>query len=159
MNKINNLVEQKDLEKVVKKLKEQNKKIVATNGCFDILHIGHVRYLNESKKLGDVLILCLNSDVSVKKLKGDSRPINAEQDRAEILLALESVDYVVLFDEQSPSDLLDIIKPDIYTKGGDYDEKNLPEYPVIMKNNGKIVFINFVEGKSTTSTIEKMKAH
>lgn len=152
-----NLLNIQNLEQTIKELKSQNKKIVTTNGCFDILHVGHVRYLKESKKLGDILIVCLNSDSSVKKLKGESRPLNTESDRAEVLLGLKSVDYVIIFDEQTPSKLLDIIKPDFHTKGGDYDEKTLPEYPVIMKNNGKMVFINFVEGKSTTSIIEKMK--
>ena len=143
----------------VSNLHKSGKTVVATNGCFDILHVGHVRYLEESKNLGDILIVCLNSDSSVKKLKGDSRPLNNELDRAEVLLALKSVDYVIIFEEQTPSRLLDIIKPDIHTKGGDYDATTLPEYPVIMKNNGKMVFINFVEGKSTTSIIEKMKAN
>lgn len=154
-----NLLTEQNLVQTIQTLKKQHKTIVTTNGCFDILHVGHVRYLEESKKLGDILIVCLNSDSSVKKLKGDSRPLNNEQDRAEVLLALKSVDYVIIFEEQTPSKLLDIIKPDIHTKGGDYDATTLPEYPVIMKNNGKMVFINFVEGKSTTSIIEKMKAN
>ncbi len=154
---MNGLIERKDLKSVVKKIKEEDKTIVTTNGCFDILHVGHVRYLNESKKHGDVLIVCLNSDSSVRKLKGESRPLNSEKDRAEVLLGLESVDYVVIFEEDTPSELLEIIKPDIHTKGGDYDASTLPESPVILRNNGKMVFINFVEGKSTTSIIDKMK--
>lgn len=151
------VVKREDLEKLVTKLKQENKKIVTTNGCFDILHVGHVRYLQESKKQGDILILCLNSDESVKRLKGPSRPVNNENDRAEVLAALECIDYVVLFEEDTPSNLLKIIKTDIHTKGGDYNPETLPETPVIREGGGDLVFINFVEGKSTTATIEKMK--
>lgn len=151
------VIDRKDLEKAVLLEKRQNKTIVSTNGCFDILHVGHVRYLQESKKQGDVLIVCVNSDASVKRLKGDSRPINSEADRAEVLAALGCVDYVVVFEEDTPCNLIEIIKPDIHTKGGDYNPDNLPETEVICSNGGKLVFINFVEGKSTTSTIEKMK--
>lgn len=151
------VIERDKIEDLVKILKKQNKKIVATNGCFDILHVGHVRYLKKSKAFGDVLIVGLNSDVSVKKLKGEGRPINPENDRAEVLCALEAVDYVVLFDETSPRDLLDIIKPNVYTKGADYTLKTLPEADVILNNGGWVEFIDFVEGKSTTKIIDKIK--
>ena len=97
-----NLLTEDNLKQTINDLKKQNKIIVTTNGCFDILHVGHVRYLEESKKLGDILIVCLNSDSSVKKLKGKSRPLNNELDRAEVLLALKSVDYVIIFEEQTP---------------------------------------------------------
>ena len=145
------------LEEVILKEKQQNKKIVSTNGCFDILHVGHVRYLQESQKQGDILVVCLNSDSSVKRLKGESRPLNSESDRAEVLAALACVDYVVIFEEDTPCNLIEIIKPDVHTKGGDYNPDNLPETQVIRANGGDLVFINFVEGKSTTATIEKMK--
>lgn len=151
------VIEKENLAAVVAQEKAQNKVIVSTNGCFDILHIGHVRYLQESKKQGDILVVYLNSDASVKRLKGDSRPINNEADRAEVLAALECVDYVVLFEEDTPCNLIEIVKPDIHTKGGDYNPDNLPETEVIRANGGDLVFINFVEGKSTTATIEKMK--
>lgn len=151
------VIDRRNLEAEVASIKSANKKIVTTNGCFDILHVGHVRYLKESKKQGDVLIVCLNSDSSVKRLKGDNRPVNNENDRAEILASLECVDYVVLFEEDTPSNLLDIIKTDVHTKGGDYNPETLPETPVIRKSGGELVFINFVEGKSTTATIAKMK--
>ena len=114
-------------------------------------------YLKKSKEFGDVLIVGLNSDVSVKSIKGPNRPINNENDRAEVLCALNSVDYVVLFDEKSPVDLLDKIKPNIYTKGADYTLNTLPEADVILKNNGWVEFIDFVEGKYTTKIIDKMK--
>ncbi|MEI8377172.1 MAG: D-glycero-beta-D-manno-heptose 1-phosphate adenylyltransferase [bacterium] len=151
------IIDRKYLEEVIFEEKQQNKKIVSTNGCFDILHVGHVRYLQESKKQGDILVVCLNSDASVKRLKGDSRPLNSEEDRAEVLAALACIDYVVIFDEDTPCNLIEIIKPDVHTKGGDYNPDNLPETKVIRENGGELVFINFTEGKSTTATIEKMK--
>ena len=147
-----------ELVEAIKELKSQGKKIVSTNGCFDILHVGHVRYLQKSASLGDVLVVCLNSDRSVKALKGDSRPINNENDRAEVLAALGCVDFVVIFDEDTPVDYLAQIKPDIHTKGGDYDINTLPEAKVIMENGGKVEFISFVDGKSTTNIINKMKS-
>ena len=151
------VIERDKLEDLLKVLRSQKKMIVATNGCFDILHAGHVRYLKKSKAFGDVLIVGLNSDKSVRLIKGPTRPINNENDRAEVLCALESVDYVVLFDEDSPKDLLEIIKPNIYTKGADYTLKTLPEADVVLKNNGWVEFIELVEGKSTTKIIDKIK--
>ena len=151
------LIKQSDLNNLLIRLKEQGKTIVTTNGCFDILHVGHVRYLEKAKSFGDVLIVALNSDKSVKSIKGESRPINNENDRAEVLSGLKSVDYVVLFDEDSPIDLLLQIKPDVHTKGADYTIESLPEAKGIMEAGGRIEFISFVEGKSTTSIIEKMR--
>jgi len=151
------LVEKNKIQAVLAELKKQNKKIVMTNGCFDILHAGHVRYLKESKKFGDILVVGLNSDSSVKALKGPSRPINGELDRAEVLSGLESVDYVVLFDEISPAKLLEEIKPDIYTKGADYTVDTLPEAKTVLAYGGKIEFIKLVEGRSTTKIIDKIK--
>lgn len=151
------VIEKQNIKQIVDKLKKENKKIVFTNGCFDILHVGHVRYLKNSAEFGDVLIVGLNSDVSVRKLKGDTRPINNQSDRAEVLSALSFVDYIVIFEEESPVELLDIVKPDIYTKGADYTVETLPEAQTVLKNGGKIEFINLVEGKSTTNIIEKTK--
>lgn len=151
-------VKQEDLQPLLKKLRAEGKTIVTTNGCFDILHVGHVRYLEETKKFGDVLIVALNSDASVRRLKGEVRPINNEMDRAEVLNGLKSVDYVVLFDEDSPADLLAKIKPDVHTKGADYTVETLPEAKIILENGGRLEFIKFVEGKSTTNTIKKINA-
>lgn len=151
------LIEKEKLDNIIKKLKSENKKIVFTNGCFDILHAGHVRYLKESKKFGDILIVGLNSDISVKKIKGESRPINPEMDRAEVLAGLEAVNYIVLFDETSPVKLLEEIKPDIYTKGADYTVETLPEAKTVLSYGGKIEFIKFLEGRSTTKIIDKIK--
>lgn len=128
-----------------------------TNGCFDILHVGHVRYLQKTKTFADVLILALNSDKSVRAIKGEGRPINNENDRAEVLSALECVDYVVLFDENSPAELLKFVKPDVYTKGADYTLETLPETKVVQGFGGRIEFIDFVEGKSTTNVIAQIK--
>lgn len=140
---------------VIKDLKENNVKIAATNGCFDILHVGHVKYLKEAKKCGDVLVVGLNSDVSVKMLKGETRPINPQNDRAEVLTALSCVDYVVIFDEISPIELLKSIKPDVYVKGADYTLETLPEAKPLLTLGIDIKFVDFVEGKSTSNIIKK----
>ena len=151
------ILNRKDIISTIKKLKKEDKKIVFTNGCFDILHIGHVRYLKKSASFGDILIVGLNSDNSVKRLKGETRPINNEQDRAELLSELNFVDFVVIFEEDTPDKLLDEIKPDVYTKGADYTLETLPEAKTVLKNNGKVEFINLVEGKSTTNVIKKIE--
>lgn len=143
----------------VSNLHKSGKTVVATNGCFDILHVGHVRYLEKTKTFADYMIVLLNSDKSVRSIKGEGRPINNENDRAEILCALRCVDYVVLFDEDSPRNLLDEIKPDVYTKGADYTMETLPEADIMKKNGTRVEFIDFVEGKSTTKTIEKISGN
>lgn len=153
------LIKREDIQTLLADLKKDGKTVVTTNGCFDILHVGHVRYLQKTKNFADKMIVCLNSDVSVKKIKGPDRPINNENDRAEILCALECVDYVVLFDESSPEGLLCEIKPDVHTKGADYTIETLPEAKSIMANGGRIEFISFVEGKSTTNVIKKIGAN
>lgn len=150
-------VDQSVLYDVIKSLRKQHKTIAATNGCFDILHAGHARYLEQAEKLADVLIVLVNSDKSVKRLKGEMRPINNEQDRLEVLCALRSVDYAVIFDEDTPLDLLLRIKPDVYVKGADYTLETLPEAEALTQAGIKIEFIPFVKGKSTTAVIEKMK--
>ena len=149
------LVSQEQIIEIVRKGQQDGKTFAATNGCFDILHVGHVRYLKKTKSLADYSIIMLNSDKSVKLIKGEDRPINCEEDRAEILNALSSVDYVVLFEERSPANLLEAIKPDIYTKGADYTLDTLPEQDIVLRNNIKVEFIEFVKGKSTTNVINK----
>ena len=150
------VLRRENLSDFVNKLHKCGKTVVATNGCFDILHVGHVRYLQKTKSFADYSIILLNSDKSVRSIKGPTRPINKEQDRAEILCALSCVDYVVLFDEDSPKNLLDEIKPDVYTKGADYTMETLPEADIMKKNGTRVEFISFVEGKSTTGIIEKI---
>lgn len=135
----------------------EKQKIVFTNGCFDILHVGHIRYLQEAAKLGDVLIIGLNSDASVKRLKGSERPINNEAERAEMLSALGFVDYIAVFDEDTPQELIKVIQPDILVKGGDYSPNEVVGKKEVEERGGKLVLIPFVEGKSTTGIIEKIK--
>ena len=150
------LLKRENIRNFIEKLQKSGKTVVVTNGCFDILHVGHVRYLQKTKSLADYSIVLLNSDKSVKAIKGDSRPINTELNRAEILCALSCVDFVVLFDENSPANLIDEIKPDVYTKGADYTMETLPEADIMRKNNIKVEFITFVEGQSTTNIINKI---
>ena len=150
------LLGRKNISEFIKKLHEAGKTVVATNGCFDILHVGHVRYLQTTKSFADYSIVLLNSDKSVKSIKGDDRPVNNENDRAEILTALSCVDFVVMFDEDSPASLLDEIKPDVYTKGADYNIETLPEREIMIKNGTRVEFIEFVQGKSTTNIIQKI---
>ncbi|WP_104697734.1 MULTISPECIES: D-glycero-beta-D-manno-heptose-7-phosphate kinase [unclassified Helicobacter] len=141
------------LEALLDFLKNQNQKIIFTNGCFDILHRGHIQYLQEAKELGDILIVGLNTDASVKRLKGEMRPINSQDDRAFVLAGLESVDFVVLFDEDTPLNLIQAIQPDILVKGADYKDKEV----VGSEFAGQTILIDFVEGKSTSLIIEKIK--
>jgi D-beta-D-heptose 7-phosphate kinase/D-beta-D-heptose 1-phosphate adenosyltransferase len=136
-----------------KELKHKGKKIVFTNGCFDLLHAGHVRYLEIAKSFGDVLILGLNSDNSVRKLKGPGRPINSQDDRAYVLAALEAVDYVVIFEEDTPYNLINSIKPDTLAKGGDYKDKEVIGQDIVKE----LKLIAFIDGKSTTQTISKIQ--
>ncbi|MEW5833224.1 MAG: D-glycero-beta-D-manno-heptose-7-phosphate kinase [Campylobacterota bacterium] len=141
-----------EIAQIAARLKSEGKKVVFTNGCFDILHVGHVKYLQEAKSYGDVLIVGLNSDSSVRALKGPSRPVNVEADRAYILAALESVDYVVMFSDETPYDLIKNVAPDILVKGGDYEGKTV----VGAEFAGELRLVNFVDGKSTTATIERI---
>ena len=141
------------ITRIAKRLKEQKRKIIFTNGCFDILHRGHASYLEKAKALGDILILGLNSDESITRLKGESRPINTLEDRAFLLAALESVDYVVPFTEDTPLELITLVKPHTLVKGADYEGKE-----VVGSNiSCEVVLIDFVAGKSTSGLIEKIE--
>ena len=141
---------------ILETAKKDGKKVVFTNGCFDILHRGHVTYLNEAKRQGDILVVGVNSDASVKKLKGESRPINSEYDRAFVLDGLKAVDYTVIFGEDTPEDLIACLKPSVHVKGGDYKKEDLPETKIVESYGGEVIILNFVEGKSTTNIIEKI---
>ena len=134
-----------------------DKKIVFTNGCFDILHVGHKRYLQQAATLGDILVVGVNSDDSVRRLKGPERPVNSEQDRAEILSALGFIDYVVIFGEETPYELIKKIQPDVLVKGGDYKPEEVVGRDIVEARGGRLELIPFVEGKSTTRIIEKMR--
>jgi len=142
-----------EIGKIALKLHNQGKKIAFTNGCFDILHIGHVKYLEEAKSYADVLILGLNADSSVRKLKGQTRPINTQDDRAYILASLESVDYVVIFEEETPYNLIKLIRPHILIKGGDYEGKEVVGQDIA----NELKLVKFVDGKSTTNTIKRIQ--
>ncbi|MGJ0366352.1 D-glycero-beta-D-manno-heptose-7-phosphate kinase [Aliarcobacter cryaerophilus] len=142
-----------EIKTLSSKLHSQGKKIVFTNGCFDILHVGHVKYLEVAKSYGDVLILGLNADSSVRKLKGPTRPINTQDDRAYILASLESVDYVVIFEEETPYELLKLIKPHVLVKGGDYEGKEVVGQDIA----DELKLVQFVDGKSTTNTIKRIQ--
>ena len=130
--------------------------IVFTNGCFDILHAGHVRYLAAAKKFGDELIVGLNTDESVRRLKGAHRPINCQEDRAEVLLALKAVDHVIFFGEQTAENLIAEVKPDVYVKGGDYTLDTLPEAKIVQSYGGRVELVNLVAGRSTTNVVKKI---
>lgn len=145
------------LEKIIKSLRRKGKKIVFTNGCFDLIHSGHIHCLDKARSLGDTLIVGLNSDKSIKKIKDKGRPILYEKERIKILSALEMVDYIVLFNNRDPVDIIKKIKPDIHVKGGDYKLEDLKERKIIEKHNGKVVIIPLVKGSSTTDIINRIK--
>ncbi len=142
------------------KIKEKQRlgcKIVFTNGCFDILHAGHVTYLKEAKKLGDILVIGVNSDASVKRLKGESRPVNPLEDRLALLSALECVDYVAPFQEDTPLELIKKVEPDVLVKGGDYQPDMIVGADEVMERGGEVRILPFVAGRSTTGIVEKIQ--
>ena len=139
------------------KEERKNEQMVFSNGCFDILHVGHVRYLNEARNFGDYLVIGLNSDRSVRQLKGPDRPINQQDSRAVMLAALAFVDYVVIFDEETPLTLIQQLLPDILVKGSDYDPKDIVGGKEVIANGGKVVTVPLVEGFSSTKIINKLK--
>jgi D-beta-D-heptose 7-phosphate kinase/D-beta-D-heptose 1-phosphate adenosyltransferase len=144
------------LKEEVVRLKREGKKVVFTNGCFDILHAGHTRYLREAKKLGDVLILALNSDSSVRAIKGEKRPIVPETERAEVVASLASVDYVTIFDELTPLELIEMLQPDVIVKGGDWAERDIVGAEAVAEWGGRVAIMPEIEGASTTNVIEKV---
>ncbi|HEY8400923.1 MAG TPA: D-glycero-beta-D-manno-heptose 1-phosphate adenylyltransferase [Cytophagaceae bacterium] len=146
-----------DLTKKVDELKKEGKKIVFTNGCFDILHKGHVTLLNQAKRFGDILIVGINSDASIKRLKGNGRPINSLEDRVSVLSGLHSVDYLISFNEDSPEKIIKALRPDTFVKGGDYKLESLPEAPLVRKLGGEVKFVSLVQDHSTTLIINKIK--
>ena len=150
------LINRTDICTITNQLKTAGKTIVFTNGCFDLLHVGHVRYLTAARALGDCLIIGLNSDDSVRSLKGPARPLNCQQDRAEVLAGLTAVDYVVIFAERTAENLIAAIQPDIYAKGGDYTVETLPESKIVAAYGGKIVLVPEVPGRSSTNLIKQL---
>lgn len=149
-----------DREKLSSRLeqdRQEGRRIVFTNGCFDILHRGHIEYLSSASDLGDVFIIGLNTDESVRRIKGENRPAVDEDSRSLILASFDFVDYVVLFPEETASDLIAELRPDIWVKGGDYENiEELPEYKVVVENGGKVVVLPFIQGYSTTDIFNKI---
>lgn len=144
-----------NIETALAPLRQQGKKIVFTNGVFDLLHVGHVRYLQEARSLGDALVIGVNSDASVKRLKGPTRPVQTESDRAEILAALGAVDFTVIFTDDTPATLIEKVRPDILVKGGDWKIDQIVGAPYVQSYGGQVMSLQFVDGKSTTKIIEK----
>lgn len=150
------IINTNDIAVVRNKIKNEKKSIVFTNGCFDILHRGHAAYLNQAKSLGDNLIVGVNSDRSVRALKGESRPVNNESDRAFLIDNLKSVDYVIIFDEDTPYNLIREIQPDFLVKGGDWKEEDIVGWDIVKESGGKVLSLKFIENYSTTNTIKKL---
>lgn len=151
------ILKSSDLLNEISKWHQTNQKIVLTNGCFDLMHVGHLRTFFEAKKLGDILIVGINSDQSVRDLKGKTRPIINENDRAEMVSAIKPVDYVTIFNEKDVSHLLELIKPHVYVKGGDYNLDSLPEKETIIRLGIEVVFIPLVPGISTTELVLRVQ--
>ncbi len=145
------------LKRIVNRLKNKGKKIVFTNGCFDLLHPGHIYYLKEAKKKGDILILGLNSDSSLRKLKGKGRPLIPQKDRAEVLANFEFIDYIFIFNELTPQEAIRAISPDVLVKGGDYKKEEIIGGKFVEEKGGKVIIIPFLKGHSTTKLIKKIK--
>ncbi|MYF99577.1 D-glycero-beta-D-manno-heptose 1-phosphate adenylyltransferase [Candidatus Poribacteria bacterium] len=150
----NKIYTRKELSLLLKQKKTDGKVVVTTNGCFDVLHLGHLRYLQAAQQQGDILVVAINSDSSVRELKGENRPLVPEEERAEMLAGLECVDYVVIFPELTPVELLSDLKPNIHVKGGDYKLEQLIERDVVENNGGKVIVGLNVPGKSTTNLID-----
>lgn len=144
------------LQKITAALKNKGKKIVFTNGCFDLLHYGHTKYLQDAKNKGDVLVVALNSDASVRRIKGNKRPIVKEIDRLNVVAALESVDYVVLFSQDTPLKVIEALKPDILVKGADWNKNNIVGRDVVVGCGGKVITVKLAPGRSTTNLINKI---
>ena len=148
----------KSLEERLNLWRKEGKTIVFSNGCFDILHRGHVEYLSKAADLGDILIIGLNTDASVRRIKGPSRPVNDEKARAVVLAALEFVDAVIFFEEDTPYNLIKFVQPDVLVKGKDYKAEDIVGYDIVVGKGGRVETIELVEGFSTTNTIEKMRS-
>ena len=154
---MNKIFSRETLKEELNGLHRAGKTIVFTNGCFDILHVGHVRYLREAKKLGDILVLALNSDTSVRAIKGEKRPLVPEDERADIMAALESIDYVTIFDDPTPQQLIEYLQPDILVKGGDWTEAAIAGADFVKASGGRVITIPLTEGRSTTNIVEKIR--
>lgn len=146
-----------ELASILQTTRKNGGRIVTTNGVFDLLHVGHVRYLQQARALGDVLVVGVNSDACTRRLKGASRPLVVQEERMEVLAALACVDYVTLFDEPTPEALLAVLQPHLHVKGGDYDIERMPETPVVRRYGGEVVALPFVAGRSTSRLVQLMQ--
>lgn len=153
--KLPKVLDSSNINDFLKFARENKKKVVFTNGCFDLLHIGHVRYLEEASRLGDILIVGINTDASVSRLKGPTRPIQNENDRAEILASLKAVDHTILFSEETPYNLIKTIEPDVLVKGGDWKPDQIVGSDIVLAKGGEVKSLQFINGRSTTQIIKK----
>jgi D-beta-D-heptose 7-phosphate kinase/D-beta-D-heptose 1-phosphate adenosyltransferase len=159
------IILQSDIESVIGKLKSEGKKIVFTNGVFDVIHRGHIDYLNKAKRIGDILVVAINSDSSVRRLKGEGRPVNCQEDRIIVADSLKPVDYIVLFETDTPYEIIRLVMPDVLVKGGDYDgnitdpddKKYIVGSDIVKKSGGTVVTVDLVPGRSSTNTIKKLQ--
>ncbi|MDO8586888.1 MAG: D-glycero-beta-D-manno-heptose 1-phosphate adenylyltransferase [Armatimonadota bacterium] len=152
----NKIKRRSELHEIVSRLQSDGKTVVFTNGCFDIMHVGHVRYLEQARALGDCLVVGVNTDASVRIHKGDKRPIVPQFERAEVVAALACVDYVALFSEETPVEIVSELRPNIHVKGGDYTLDQMPEAKVVQDYGGQVILIPLVEGYSTTSILDRI---
>lgn len=153
----NKLIKWENISHLISDLKLRKSDVIFTNGCFDIIHPGHIHILKEAKSYGDILIVGLNSNRSVKRLKGKSRPINSESDRVKILCSIKFVDYVVVFDEDTPLELIKLIKPDSLIKGGDYDKSDIIGADIVEKKGGRVIIVELLDNYSTSSIIDSFE--
>ncbi len=158
MRSIDKIKTRRQLLAIVDKYKKQGKKIAFTNGCFDILHSGHIKYLEAAKNKADILLVAVNTDSSVKKIKGLKRPINKQSDRIKVLSAISCIDYLTFFGEETPLNLIKLLKPDVLIKGGDWDIKKIVGSAVVRSYGGKVITIPYIKGYSTTNLIKKINA-
>jgi rfaE bifunctional protein nucleotidyltransferase chain/domain len=154
---IDKLIEREELSSLGIRLRSEGKRVVFTNGCFDVLHVGHLRYLQDARELGDVLVVGVNTDAGVRRLKGPERPIVPEAERVEMLAGLRCVDYVTLFDEPLPNETLAALRPHVHAKGGDYEVETLPETPLVRSLGGEVMILPLVPGRSTTDIVRRIR--
>jgi rfaE bifunctional protein nucleotidyltransferase chain/domain len=153
------VLDQDALIELVGRRRAEGRSIVFTNGCFDVLHRGHVRYLDQARSLGDLLVVAVNSDDSVRRIKGTDRPVNPVEDRVAVLAALSCVDHVVIFEEDSPAALIEAVRPDLYVKGGDYPPEMVPEAPLVRRLGGEVRTLGYVPDRSTSAVIDRIRSH
>lgn len=153
------LLSEDDVVNLREKYKREGKKLVFTNGCFDIIHVGHIKLLKKSKQIGDILIVGLNSDDSVRRLKGKGRPINKIKDRIEVLSAIRYVDHIIVFDEDTPYNLINRLRPDVLVKGGDYKPDDVIGRDIVEGNGGEVVILPLVKGQSTTKILDRIQKY